>query len=82
MHWPQGYAPPNSDRKEGVLRRKRLEYLDSVAQFYDVPDTERSDDEINMLRQVMTATLVLNFIILFSSSTNPWNFVKKVRNSK
>ncbi|XP_023527117.1 TBC1 domain family member 22B-like [Cucurbita pepo subsp. pepo] len=47
-----GYAPPNSDRKEGVLRRKRLEYLDSVAQFYDVPDTERSDDEINMLRQI------------------------------
>ncbi|XP_022932742.1 GTPase-activating protein GYP1-like [Cucurbita moschata] len=47
-----GYAPPNSDRKEGVLRRKRLEYLDSVAQFYDIPDAERSDDEINMLRQI------------------------------
>ncbi|CAK9324834.1 unnamed protein product [Citrullus colocynthis] len=47
-----GYAPPNSDRKEGVLQRKRLEYLDSVAQFYDIPDTERSDDEINMLRQI------------------------------
>ncbi|KDP43912.1 hypothetical protein JCGZ_20922 [Jatropha curcas] len=47
-----GYAPPNSDRREGVLRRKRIEYLDSVAQFYDIPDTERSDDEINMLRQI------------------------------
>ncbi|OAY51987.1 TBC1 domain family member 22B [Manihot esculenta] len=47
-----GYAPPNSDRREGVLRRKRLEYLDSVAQFYDIPDTERSDDEVNMLRQI------------------------------
>ncbi|KAJ4823912.1 hypothetical protein Tsubulata_048453 [Turnera subulata] len=47
-----GYAPPNSDRRELVLRRKRLEYLDSVAQFYDIPDTERSDDEINMLRQI------------------------------
>ncbi|XVE84458.1 hypothetical protein DITRI_Ditri17bG0015500 [Diplodiscus trichospermus] len=46
-----GYAPPNSDRREGVLRRKRLEYLDCVAQFYEIPDTERSDDEINMLRQ-------------------------------
>ncbi|KAE8718322.1 GDSL-motif lipase 7 [Hibiscus syriacus] len=46
-----GYAPPNSDRREGVLRRKRIEYLDCVAQFYDIPDTERSDDEINMLRQ-------------------------------
>ncbi|KAM7279278.1 hypothetical protein ACFE04_006412 [Oxalis oulophora] len=47
-----GYAPPNSDRREGVLRRKRIEYLDCVAQFYDVPNTERSDDEINMLRQI------------------------------
>ncbi|KAL5576230.1 hypothetical protein UlMin_017929 [Ulmus minor] len=47
-----GYAPPNSDRREGVLKRKRLEYLDSVSQYYEVPDTERSDDEINMLRQI------------------------------
>ncbi|KAI4324326.1 hypothetical protein L6164_023877 [Bauhinia variegata] len=47
-----GYAPPNSDRREGVLRRKRLEYLDCVSQYYNIPDTERSDDEINMLRQI------------------------------
>ncbi|RID66719.1 hypothetical protein BRARA_D01838 [Brassica rapa] len=47
-----GYAPPNSDRREAVLRRKRLEYLESVGQFYDLPDSERSDDEINMLRQI------------------------------
>ncbi|KAJ7980659.1 TBC1 domain family member 22B [Quillaja saponaria] len=47
-----GYAPPNSDRREGVLRRKRLEYLDCVSQYYDIPDSERSDDEINMLRQI------------------------------
>ncbi|XP_030528032.1 GTPase-activating protein GYP1 isoform X2 [Rhodamnia argentea] len=47
-----GYAPPNSDRREGVLRRKRLEYLDCVAQFYDIPDTERTEEEINMLRQI------------------------------
>ncbi|KAL0349314.1 UNVERIFIED_CONTAM: TBC1 domain family member 22B, partial [Sesamum angustifolium] len=38
--------------KEGVLRRKRLEYLDCVAQHYDIPDTERTDEEINMLRQI------------------------------
>ncbi|KAH1114702.1 hypothetical protein J1N35_008080 [Gossypium stocksii] len=31
----KGYAPPNSDRREGVLRRKHLEYLDCVVQFYD-----------------------------------------------
>lgn len=47
-----GYAPPNSDRRGGVLSRKRTEYLDSVAQFYDIPDNDRSDDEISMLRQI------------------------------
>ncbi|KAJ8639392.1 hypothetical protein MRB53_016086 [Persea americana] len=47
-----GYAPPNSDRREGVLKRKRLEYVDCVSQYYDIPDIERSDDEINMLRQI------------------------------
>ncbi|KAH6768211.1 Ypt/Rab-GAP domain of gyp1p superfamily protein [Perilla frutescens var. frutescens] len=47
-----GYAPSNSDRREGVLRRKRIEYLDHVAQYYDVPDTQRTDEEITMLRQI------------------------------
>ncbi|KAL3506802.1 hypothetical protein ACH5RR_032184 [Cinchona calisaya] len=47
-----GYAPPNSDRREGVLRRKRLEYLDCVAQYYDIPDSDRTDEEINMRRQI------------------------------
>ncbi|CAH9083305.1 unnamed protein product [Cuscuta epithymum] len=47
-----GYAPPNSDRREGVLTRKRLEYLDCVAQYYDIPDTERTSEEITMLRQI------------------------------
>ncbi|PHU03086.1 TBC1 domain family member 22B [Capsicum chinense] len=47
-----GYAPPNSDRREGVLRRKRLDYLDCVAQYYDIQDIERTDEEINMLRQI------------------------------
>ncbi|XP_009787598.1 uncharacterized protein LOC107759285 [Nicotiana tabacum] len=47
-----GYAPPNSDRREGVLRRKRLDYLDCVAQYYDISDIERTDEEINMLRQI------------------------------
>ncbi|KAH0713691.1 hypothetical protein KY289_009650 [Solanum tuberosum] len=48
----EGYAPPSSDRREGVLRRKRLDYLDCVAQYYDIPDIERTDEEINMLRQI------------------------------
>lgn len=47
-----GYAPTNSDRREGVLRRKRLEYLDCVAQYYDIPDIQRTDEEITMLRQI------------------------------
>ncbi|KAJ1410468.1 Rab-GTPase-TBC domain [Sesbania bispinosa] len=47
-----GYEPPNSDRRERVLRWKRLEYLDCISHYYDIPDTERSDDEINMLRQI------------------------------
>ncbi|XP_065637567.1 uncharacterized protein LOC112034048 [Quercus suber] len=47
-----GYAPPNSDGKEGVLRRKRLEDLECLSQYYDIADTERSDDEINMLCQI------------------------------
>ncbi|CAA6663874.1 unnamed protein product [Spirodela intermedia] len=47
-----GYAPPNSDRREGVLARKRREYLECVSLYYDIPDSERSDDEITMLRQI------------------------------
>lgn len=61
MNWQQGYAPTNSDRREGVLRRKRLEYLDCVSQYYDIPDTERSDDEISMLRQV---SLIMSLLII------------------
>ncbi|KAG5530546.1 hypothetical protein RHGRI_025484 [Rhododendron griersonianum] len=52
VHCQQGYAPTNSDRREGVLRRKRLEYLDCVAQYYDIPDIQRTDEEITMLRQI------------------------------
>ncbi|KAI4989023.1 hypothetical protein ZWY2020_036340 [Hordeum vulgare] len=47
-----GYAPPNADRREGVLTRKRLEYVECVSQYYDISDTERSDEEITMLRQI------------------------------
>ncbi|XP_078440914.1 ypt/Rab-GAP domain of gyp1p superfamily protein [Wolffia australiana] len=47
-----GYAPPNSDRREGVLARKRSEYFECVSLYYDIPDSERSDDEITMLRQI------------------------------
>lgn len=65
MNWQQGYAPPNSDRREGVLRRKRLEYLDCVSQYYDIPDTERSDDEINMLRQVRSSSTLISWLFWY-----------------
>ncbi|KAK8609801.1 hypothetical protein V6N13_093215 [Hibiscus sabdariffa] len=47
----QGYAPSNSDRREGALRRKRVEYLDCVAQFYDIPDTERTVPDVAFFQQ-------------------------------
>ncbi|GAA0144321.1 GTPase-activating protein [Lithospermum erythrorhizon] len=47
-----GYAPPNSDRRDGILRRKRQEYLDCAAQYYDISDMDRTDEEISMLHQI------------------------------
>lgn len=70
MSWQQGYAPPNSDRREGVLTRKRLEYLECVSQCYDIPDTERSDDEINMLRQVIYSAGCMPMSTISTVSTN------------
>jgi len=32
--------------------RKRQEYVDCVSQYYDIPDADRTEDEINMLRQI------------------------------
>lgn len=47
-----GYAPPNSDRREGVLIRKRLEYVDCAAQYYAIPDADRTEEEMHTLRQI------------------------------
>lgn len=52
VSWKQGYASPNSDRRDKALTRKRLEYFDCVSQYHDIPESDRPDDEINMLRQV------------------------------
>ncbi|KAG8490295.1 hypothetical protein CXB51_016044 [Gossypium anomalum] len=35
VSFDEGYTPPNSNRREEILRRKLLEYLDCVAQFVD-----------------------------------------------
>ncbi|KAL3698931.1 hypothetical protein R1sor_016953 [Riccia sorocarpa] len=47
-----GYAPPNADRREAVLERKRQEYIDCITQYYDIPDADRTEDERTMLRQI------------------------------
>jgi hypothetical protein len=47
-----GYLPPNRARQAGVLLRKRREYADMVPEFYDIENSERSEDEIGALRQV------------------------------
>lgn len=48
-----GYLPPNKDRRESMLARKRREYRDYLPQFYDIAPSERSEDETNALRQVV-----------------------------
>jgi hypothetical protein len=47
-----GYAPSNKDRRNGVLTRKRLKYVEYVSQYYDIPDSDRVDEEIDMLHQI------------------------------
>ncbi|BBN17602.1 TBC1 domain family member 2 [Marchantia polymorpha subsp. ruderalis] len=47
-----GYAPPNADRREVVLERKRQEYIDCIPQYYDISDADRTEDERTMLRQI------------------------------
>lgn len=49
----KGYSSPNADRREAALARKRQEYMDCVPQYYDIPDADRTEDEIVMLRQVL-----------------------------
>ncbi|KAG0560564.1 hypothetical protein M758_10G185300 [Ceratodon purpureus] len=47
-----GYASPNADRRDAALARKRQEYMDCVPQYYDIPDADRTEDEIVMLHQI------------------------------
>ncbi|PUZ44604.1 hypothetical protein GQ55_8G118900 [Panicum hallii var. hallii] len=43
------YMRPNIWR---LLLGKRLEYVEYVSQYYDIPDSDRVDEEIDMLRQI------------------------------
>jgi hypothetical protein len=47
-----GYLPPNRARQAQALARKRREYAEMVPEFYDIANSERSEDEIGALRQV------------------------------
>jgi len=47
-----GYMPPNVDRREAVVARKRREYHDCIPQYYDIDNSERTEEEQAMLRQI------------------------------
>lgn len=48
-----GYLPTNASRRSQTLKRKRAEYKDAIAQFYDIPDHSRTAQEQETLRQVL-----------------------------
>lgn len=49
-----GYSPPNRERRDAVLDRKRREYRELIPEYYDsaVDGTYRSTEEESALRQV------------------------------
>lgn len=47
-----GYAPPNRERRETILARKRQEYRDFVPSYYEgAGGANASEDEVTSLRQ-------------------------------
>lgn len=44
-------------RQQQQLARKRREYLDMVPEFYDIENSQRTEDEIGALRQVGSQSL-------------------------
>lgn len=47
-----GYLPPNRDRREHILARKRQEYADQVREHFNISPGERGEDDAGALRQV------------------------------
>ena len=45
-----GYLPPNRSRQAETIERKRQEYAQMVPQFYHIPNSERSEEEVTALR--------------------------------
>ncbi len=48
-----GYLPPNKGLREATLARKRREYNESVPQYFDIADAERSDYQRKTLQQIL-----------------------------
>jgi TBC1 domain family member 2 len=48
-----GYMPTNRDRRETALQRKRREYEEAVAQYFQVADSARTAQEQALLRQIL-----------------------------
>ena len=48
-----GYMPTNKERRRQALARKRKEYTDSVATYFDIAESDRSDEEAQLLRQII-----------------------------
>lgn len=46
------YEPPNRERAQATVRRKRREYQSLVPAYYDISNCDRSDDDIADLKQV------------------------------
>jgi hypothetical protein len=55
-----GYLPPNRERREQILARKRREYRDMVPDYYDLAASgaEQSGEELGALRQARGSSCI------------------------
>jgi TBC1 domain family member 2 len=48
-----GYMPTLQSRREATMTRKRKEYVDSIATYFEVPEDERSTQDGDTLHQIL-----------------------------
>eukprot|EP00276_Gloeochaete_wittrockiana_P005734 CAMPEP_0184661458 /NCGR_PEP_ID=MMETSP0308-20130426/38430_1 /TAXON_ID=38269 /ORGANISM="Gloeochaete witrockiana, Strain SAG 46.84" /LENGTH=513 /DNA_ID=CAMNT_0027102775 /DNA_START=233 /DNA_END=1771 /DNA_ORIENTATION=- len=48
-----GYLPTNVERRRSTLERKRKEYRDCIPRYLDVAESDRTDYEMNIYRQIL-----------------------------
>ena len=71
-----GYMPTNKSRREASISRKRKEYVDSIPQYFDIPDEDRGTTELALKHQVCNAErceicrcfIIVSFSFSFSFS--------------